>query len=301
MALNYRDLAMIYGRYFPDAPDGLIPVSDAVGEVVALGPEVTRFSAGDRVLNVFNPKWFAGPYPGTLQHEYGTAVDGWLTEYKVVSEESLELAPSALNDAQAATLSCAGVTAWTALTGPNPITATDTILTQGTGGVSLFAVQIAKAIGAKVISTTSTPEKAELLRTLGADEVLNYLDNPQWSTAVRSATGGRGVDRIIEVGGAATMRESLRCGHDATEIDLIGFLGQGNWGLQFAEFFDGSYEWIRRIRVGSRQDTRSFLKLLQVNTFKPVIDSTFAFEGFAEAFHRLDNRTNIGKVIIAMP
>ncbi|MCO5972991.1 zinc-dependent alcohol dehydrogenase family protein [Actinoallomurus soli] len=300
VSLNYRDLAMVYGHYFPDAPDGLIPVSDAAGEVADVGEGVTGFAIGDRVINVFNPRWFGGPYPGTAAYEYGTAQDGWLTQYKTVSEESLVAMPHGMSFEQAATLPCAAVTAWTALTGPLPVTAGDTVLTQGTGGVSLFALQLAKLIGARVIATTSSPAKAERLTALGADEVIDYTSNPQWGRLARELTGGRGVDRIIEVGGAATFAQTLIAGSDRAEIDAIGFLGPKDWGVEFMDLFNGGFETIRRIRVGSRQDTQSLLRFLARHNLEPVIDGVYPFEQTLDAWHRLDTRANFGKVVITL-
>lgn len=300
VSLNYRDLAMVYGHYFPDAPDGLIPVSDAAGEVTEIGEGVTGFTVGDRVMGVFNPRWFGGDYPGTAAYEYGTAQDGWLTQYKTVSEEGLVAIPPSYSFEQAATLPCAAVTAWTALTGPQPVTAADTVLTQGTGGVSLFALQLSKLIGARVIATTSSPAKAERLKMLGADEVIDYTSNPQWGRTAKELTGGRGVDRIIEVGGAATFAQTLIAGSDRAEIDAIGFLGLKDWGVEYMDLFNGGFETIRRIRVGSRQDTESLLRLLARHSLEPVIDSVYPFEQAFAAWHHLNARANFGKVVITL-
>lgn len=300
VSLNYRDLAMVYGRFFYDAPDGLVPVSDAAGEVVAIGEGVTRFSVGDRVINSFNPRWFGGQYTGTAQFEYGTGQDGWLTQYKSVSEEALLPMPAAMSFEQAATVPCAAVTAWTALTGRYPVSAADTVLTQGTGGVSLFAIQLCKLIGARVIATTSSEEKASFLRELGADDVILYQEQPEWGAVARELTSGIGVDRIVEVGGAATFAQSLIAGSPSCEIDMIGFLGTADWGVGFMDMFNDNFTTIRRIRVGSREDAESLLGLLARKQLDPVIDSVFTFEKAIDAWYRLDSRANLGKVVISI-
>ncbi|OHX12080.1 zinc-dependent alcohol dehydrogenase family protein [Chromobacterium sphagni] len=190
-SLNYRDLALLNGRYPMSYQDGLVPLSDAAGEVVELGADCRRFTVGDRICNTFFPEWFRGPFPlPTAARQYGSNLDGWLCQYKVVREEALVKAPQHLSFAEAATLTCAALTAWTALHGPQPIRAGDTVLTQGSGGVFLFAIQLAKLLGARVIATTSSAAKAQRLTELGADEVIDYTARPDWDAAARELNGG---------------------------------------------------------------------------------------------------------------
>ncbi|GAB1817647.1 zinc-dependent alcohol dehydrogenase family protein [Herbidospora sp. RD11066] len=300
VSLNYRDLALVHGRYFPDAPDDLVPVSDASGEITEVGEGVTRFAPGDRVINVFNPRWFGGPYPGTESFQYGTTQDGWLTQYKAVSEEHVIAMPPGMSYEQASTLPCAAVTAWSALTGPRPVGAADTVLTQGTGGVSLFAAQLAQRLGARVIATTSSPAKSELLKAIGVDEVIDYNAVPEWGVRARELTGGRGVDRVIEVGGAATFAQSLKAGNDNTEIDVIGFLGDGDWGVDFWSLYGGGFETLRKIRVGSRQDAESLVRFVAGHPIEPVVDRVYPFERTLDAWHHFDGGEALGKIVISL-
>ena len=202
VSLNYRDIAMALGRYPIPVEPGHIPTSDATAEVVAVGEGVEAFKPGARVISTFHPRWFGGDMPTTLDDDsYGGKRDGWLTEYKVVSQEAVIALPPGLTDAEGATLPCAAATAWNALAGPAPIRAGHSVLTLGTGGVSIFAVQLAKALGARVIATTSSDAKGAKLRALGADAVVNYRETKDWGETVRELTDGRGVDRVVEVGG----------------------------------------------------------------------------------------------------
>ena len=180
VSLNYRDVAIPLGRYVRDSKSGLVPCSDAAAEVVEVGEGVDDYRPADRVVSIFQPRWFGGPPPPTANADsYGSGQDGWLAEYKVVSRESVVPIPAGMSDEEAATLPCAGVTAWNALGGPAPIRAGQTVLTLGSGGVSVFALQLAKLLGARVIATTSSNQKAQTLRALGADDIINYRDHPQ--------------------------------------------------------------------------------------------------------------------------
>src|SRR5258706_6099637 len=204
-ALNFRDLAIVLGKSpFPVRP-GVVPISDAAGEVEVVGPGVSTLKMGDRVVSRFLPTWYGGPRIPNPE-TYGSDRDGWLTEYKVVAAEALSLAPASLSFEEAASLPCAAVTAWSALLG---VRAGDTVLTQGSGGVSLFALQLAKLLGARVMATTSSALNGRRLKEVGADAVVDYVENPQWADAVRALTAGRGVDRVVDVGGPGTLAEAL--------------------------------------------------------------------------------------------
>ncbi len=219
VSLNYRDLAVVLGRYVRSSKPGLIPTSDAACEVVEVGEGVTAYKPGDRVVSTFHPRWFGGRPPASTAHDtYGSGSDGWLAEFKAVSQEAVVPLPDSLSYADGSTLPCAAVTAWTALSGHPPIRAGQTVLTLGTGGVSIFALQLAKALGARVICTTSTALKAEKLVALGASDVIIYSEVAHWGKRARELTGGLGVDCVVEVGGPATVNESLRAVAGAAKL-----------------------------------------------------------------------------------
>src|SRR5229473_1632488 len=223
-SLNFRELSILRGYYpLPIRPD-VVPVSDGAGWVVAVGSDVTRARVGDRVADVLFPHWIDGPWAQEYSAQIGGSLDGMLTEYAVLSEEGVVQIPDHLSFEEAAALPCAGVTAWNALTGARPLQAGDTVLTLGSGGVSLFALQFAKLFGARVIATTSSDEKAERLKALGADSVINYRTTPAWHEVVRELTDGQGVDRVIEVGGAGTLEQSIKSTAVSGQISLVGWL-----------------------------------------------------------------------------
>ncbi|MET8995506.1 NAD(P)-dependent alcohol dehydrogenase [Amycolatopsis sp. NPDC004169] len=296
VSLNYRDLLILNGDHFAPGSGALIPVSDAAGEVAAVGEGVTRFGAGDRVINTFHPDWIAGRMPDTAVG-YGNGRDGWLAEYRAVPEHALVALPDSLSFEQGATLPCAAVTAWTSLDGVRP---GDVVLTLGTGGVSLFAVQLAKARGARVVSTTSSADKAAKLTGLGADTVIDYAAVPDWGQAVLDTTGGRGADRIVEVGGPGTFAQSVvAAGTHHAEIALVGFVGRSGPAVDFMDLFRSGAT-LRKIWVGSREDTEDLLRWLDVWPIEPVIDGVHSFEDAEAAFRRFESRENFGKVVIAV-
>src|SRR6202163_2545415 len=217
-SINFRDTLIANGDFpFPGSP-GVIALSDGAGEIEAIGDGVTRFAVGDRVVNSFLPTWFGGKLR-ELGQQYVLDLDGWLAEYRVVSEQALVTMPAHLTFEEAATLPCTAVTAWTALAGVAP---GDTVLTQGSGSVSLFALQLAQTLGARVIATTSTDEKAQRLLELGAHTVINYVRTPEWSAEVLALTDGRGVERVVEVGGSGNETQSIIAGAHAGEHALVG-------------------------------------------------------------------------------
>jgi alcohol dehydrogenase len=301
VSLNFRDLAMLRGRYPRACRPGLIPLSDAAGEIVELGEGVQSFKVGDRVMGAFNPRWFGGEMPSTiLADSYGAESDGWLTELKAVSQEALVAVPDGISYDEAATLPCAGVTAWTALTGSTPIRAGHSVLVLGSGGVSIFALQLARAVGATVVATTSSADKIQRLKDLGASEVVNYADDPQWGKAVRGLTGGRGVDRVVEVGGPGTIAQSLRAVALGGEIASIGFLSTENPGIDFFQL-KGSGASFRNIAVGDRNALIELSRVIAMAGIKPVIDRIFDFVSAREAFAHLESGAHLGKVVIRGP
>ena len=298
VSLNFRDIAMLRGRYPLPHRKGLVPTSDGAGEVVEVGAGVDGFKAGDRVMGTFHPRWYGGRMPPNVsQYGYGSEIDGWLVERKVISQESVVRVPDGLTYEEASTLPCAALTAWSALTLGMAIRSGHTVLTQGTGGVSIFALQLAKAVGAFVIATTSSVAKADRLRTLGADEVVVYKEEPRWGDRVRALTGGRGVDCVVEVGGPGTMGESLRAVRAGGEIASIGFLSTERTGIDFFALF-GSGATFRHISVGSREGLQDVARAIAMAGIKPVIDRVFDFERAKEAFAHLESGSHFGKVVI---
>ena len=301
VSLNYRDIAMPLGIYPAPSEPGHIPTSDAAAEVVSVGEGVRLFQPGDRVISNFHRRWFGGRAPAGWERDgYGALEDGWLAEYKVASEESVVRLPEPLSYEQGATIPCAATTAWTAIGGPAVIQPGQSILTLGTGGVSIFAVQLAHALGGRVIATTSSAGKAERLRELGADEVINYAEVPDWGDRARELTGGRGVDRVVENAGAGTIEQSLRAVAAGGVVALIGFLSGEAPGLDFSLLF-GSGATTQPVRVGSRTDLEDVVRLISAVGLQPAIDRVFDFDQAPAAFDRLQSGQHIGKIVITLP
>src|SRR6202165_5756547 len=267
-----RDLIIINGQYPMPVSSSRVPLSDGAGEVVAVGVGVTRFKVGDRVINSFFPNWFGGAF-NAMPEEYVVDCDGWLTEYKAVSAEALVAMPGYLTFEEAATLPCVAVAAWSALSG---VRAGKIVLTQGAGGVSLFAVQLAKALGARVIATSSNPENAARLREMGVGEVIDTRDLPDWGDKVRELTGGRGVDRVVEVGGPGSLAQSVKAIAYGGQVSLVGALAGMAGGIDFMAMFlsQATYQ---PIPTGSRRDLEDLCRVLEQHQIRPVIDSGFSF------------------------
>src|SRR5215472_15141487 len=237
----------------------------------------TRVKVGIRIAGCFHPRWFGGPIkPDYLTDRLGANLDGMLAQYAVLNEEALVHVPSHLSSEEAATLPCAAVTAWVALTGHRRVTAGDTVLTQGSGGVSVFALQLARILGARVIATTSTAEKAERLKALGASEVINYTETPDWDTRVRELTDDQGVDCVVEIGGPGTIAMSLKALAVGGHISLIGAsLSQSGAGFD-PLLLTGRGITLGSISVGSRDDFEAMNRAIAMHRLRPVIDRTFA-------------------------
>jgi NADPH:quinone reductase-like Zn-dependent oxidoreductase len=297
-ALNYRDLVVARGEH-PNLRPGLVPLSDGAGEVVGIGTEVDRVRVGDRVVASYNQAWISGPPEAEfLGGMLGGWIDGVLAEYVLLDQQGVVRLPDHLSFEEGATLPCAGVTAWSSLTCGAPLRAGQTVLVQGTGGVSIFALQIALLSGCRVIATTSSEAKAERLRALGADHVVNYVETPDWGRAVREATGGRGVDRIVEVGGPGTLEQALGCAAVGAQIALVGYVA--GLGAQInPRLLMRPGLGVHGLAVGSRSDLAALAAALEARRVRPVIDRVFPFEDAKPAYRHLESRGHFGKVVIA--
>jgi NADPH:quinone reductase-like Zn-dependent oxidoreductase len=297
-SLNYRDLMTAEGTYNPRQKLPLIPCSDGAGEVVAVGAGVTRVAVGDRVCSTLPQRWIAGePTRERVRSTLGGPFDGVLAEQAVLAEDGVVTAPAHLTDEEAATLPCAAVTAWNALVTEGRLAPGDTVLVQGTGGVSLFALQIARLLGARVIVTSSSDEKLERARALGADHGINYRTVADWGAQAKELTGGRGVDHVVEVGGAGTLEQSLRAVRFGGRISLIGVLAGGKAEIPLALIFMQKVS-VQGIMVGDRDSFEAMNRAFQLHQLKPVVDSTFPFAEARAAFDHLKSGRHFGKICV---
>lgn len=298
VSLNFREISiLIHGAYpLPVKPD-VVAVSDGAGEVVAVGDRVTRAKVGDRVAAAIFPRWIDGPFRLEYAPQLGGSLDGMLTELAAVGEDAVVPIPEHLSFEEAATLPCAGVTAWNALTGGRPLHAGETVLTLGSGGVSLFALQLAKLSGARVIVTTSNEAKAAKLRALGADDVIDYRATPDWPAEVRRRTGGRGVDLVVETGGTGTLEQSLASIAFGGQIAWVGSLAGRAAAIDVRGVFNAAVS-LRAVAVGSRAQFIAMNRAIAVHRLKPVLDRTFAFDDARAAFSYYASGQSFGKVII---
>jgi NADPH:quinone reductase-like Zn-dependent oxidoreductase len=298
-SLNYRDHAIIVGKYRYNLDHDTIPCSDGAGEVVAVGPAVTRFKLGDRVLPTFFQLWIDGAPPKS-RPALGAPLDGTLAEYLSLHEDGWVAAPPSLSFDEAATLTCAGPTAWNALMNVGTrVKPGDTVLCLGTGGVSMFALQFARAAGARVIVTSSSDAKIERARGLGASDGVNYKTHPDWEKEVLALTAGRGVDCVIENGGIGTLARSFQCVGWGGKIALIGVLAgpQGQANPHDLMFKSAS---LHGIGVGSRASLEQLIQAVEVNRIKPVIDKVFPFDQALDAFRLQASGNFIGKIVISI-
>src|ERR1700688_189014 len=298
-SLNYRDLMALKGGGRGPTKLGVVPLSDGAGEVAAVGDGVSRFAVGDKVIGCFHPHWFGGPIKADyLTDRLGANLDGMLAEYAVVSEEAAVATPSHLSFEEAGTLPCAAVTAVVALTGHRRVTAGDTVLIQGSGGVAVFALQFAQVLGARVIATTSTAEKAERLKALGASDVINYTETPDWDEKARELTDGRGVDCVVEIGGPGTIAMSLKALAVGGHVSLIGgSLSVSGTGLD-PLLLTGRGITLGSISVGSRTDFEAMNRAIALHRLRPVIDRVFPFADARDAYRYFESRAHFGQVVI---
>jgi NADPH:quinone reductase-like Zn-dependent oxidoreductase len=297
-SLNFHDFAVVAGMI--RTADGRIPMSDGAGEVTAVGAGVTAWKVGDRVLSLFFPNWPAGdPALPRLLGVPGDQADGFAAEQVAVAADALTRLPEGWSFEEAATLPCAALTAWRALFVEARIKPGDVVLTQGTGGVSIFAVQFAKAAGATVISTSSSAAKLERLKALGADHLVNYKEEAEWGRAAAALTGGRGVDAVVEIGGAGTLTQSIHACRIGGHISLIGVLAGIAGEVPTALVMSKNVR-IQGITVGSRQDQLDMISALEANGIRPVIDSSYPLDRIAEAFAHQVSQAHFGKICLAI-
>lgn len=296
LSLNYHDYMVAVGTA-PTA-DGRIPMSDGAGEVVEVGHGVTAFAPGDAVVSTFFPDWLSGePTPAMTRAMGGDTVDGYAAEYVTAPATAFTKAPPGWSHVEAATLPCAGLTAWRGLVVKGQVKPGDVVLTQGTGGVSLFALQFAKAAGATVIATSSSNEKLARLSALGADHVINYRETSDWAAAALALTGGRGVDHVVEIGGAGTLPQSIKACRIGGHIALIGVLAGLSGAIPTYLIF-GRQLRISGVAVGSREDQEAMIRAVTACGMRPIIDSVFPLEGLAEAYRHQASQNHFGKICI---
>lgn len=296
-SLNYHDL-LVCSRPGAAAANR-IPMADGAGVVTAVGQGVTEFAVGDHVVSTFFPQWPAGRHlPSDFSKVPGDGCDGFAREYVTMPTNAFTLAPKGYSHEEAATLTTAGLTAWRALVVDGRLQAGDTVLVLGTGGVSIFALQMAKSMGARVIATTSSAAKAERLKALGADVVINYADTPEWGNAVLAATGGRGADIVVEVGGPGTLPQSIRACAVGGHIALIGVLTGFAGSVPTVELM-AKQQTLKGLIVGSREQQQDMVRALEQWSWRPVIDSTYPLVQLAQAFAYQQSGQHFGKICLS--
>lgn len=299
-SLNYRDLVVPnrgYGVHTGTLP--LIPVSDGAGVVTEVGPGVQRVAVGDRVCPTYFQRWISGePDLERLTQSLGGPIDGTMTDTMCLSEEGVSKLPAHLSDIEAATLPCAALTAWSALVTLGNTKPGDRVLIQGCGGVALFAVAFARLLGAHVTVISSSEERMERVRQLGADATLNYRSTPEWAKATREITGGRGYDLILELGGEKTLPQSLRCIRPGGTIAMIGILSGSAMAASLGLIITRQVR-LQGVTVGHRDSFEAMLRAIDQHRIKPVVDRVFAFEELKEAFAYLQSGAQFGKVCLA--
>lgn len=295
-SLNYHDYAVVKGMI--PSEQGRIPMSDGAGEVTAVGDGVTEFAVGDRVVSTFFPDWLDGTPPqSAFTRVPGDGIDGYAREAVTAPTHGFTRAPEGYSHAEAATLTCAGLTAWRALFFDYSLKPGDTVLVQGTGGVSIFALQFAKAAGARVIATSSSEEKLERVRALGADHTINYKEVAAWGPKALELTGGRGVDCVVEIGGAGTLDQSMLATRVGGHVALIGVLAGFAGPVQTALLFSKNLT-VRGLTVGSRAMQQAMIAAIEANGIRPEISDRFPLAELAAAFRYQESGQHFGKIAI---
>lgn len=297
-ALNFRDILVVNGQFPRSQQEVIIPLCDGAGEVVDVGSGVTSLRVGDRVTPLYNQRWMAGEMQdGDTEWSLGGCIDGVAAQYRAFDEMGVLKFPDHMTYAEAATLPCAGVTVWNSLHGPRPIAAGDRLLTLGTGGVSIHALQMAHAAGAEVIVTSSSDEKLARAKELGADHIINYAKTPEWDVAVREITGGLGVDHVIENGGGATLLRSIKSTRRGGWIHIIGLIAPGEIDPVHILL---SGVTVRGQEVGSREMFAAMNRSLAHSRIRPVVDKEFAFDQLADALGELAEGKHFGKLVLSI-
>ena len=296
-SLNYRDLMVVKGQYNPKLRFPFIPLSDGAGEVAEVGAGVTRVKPGERVAGAFMPAWVGGALTeAKSKTALGGGAPGVLAEYVVLDAEGVVPVPAHLSDEEAATLPCAAVTAWHALVVEGQVKAGDVVLVQGTGGVSLFALQFARLNGARVIATSSSDDKLKRVRELGASDGINYKTTPDWDKRARELTG-EGVDHVVEVGGAGTLGRSLKAVRMGGRVSLIGVLSGGSAEVTVLPILMKGAR-VQGIYVGSREMFEAMNRAIALHGLRPVVDRVFPFAEVQEAMRHMESGAHFGKVVI---
>jgi len=295
-SLNFHDYAVVAGMIPTD--DGRIPMSDGAGVVDAVGEGVTEFAVGDPVVSTFFPGWLEGPARvGGFRTTPGDGIDGYAREQVIAPATSFTYQPAGYSHAESATLTTAGLTAWRALVVDGGLKAGDTVLVLGTGGVSIFALQFAKMMGARVIATSSSNEKLARLRELGAEHTINYKETPEWGKAVKALTEGEGVDHVVEVGGSGTLPQSIDAVKIGGHIALIGILTGREGEIPTAKLM-AKQATLKGLIVGSRRDQIEMTRAIEANGMRPVIDREFALTDIANAFRHQEAGKHFGKICL---
>ena len=295
-SLNYHDFAVVSGMWGPSVPR--IPMADGAGEVIAVGAGVGEFAVGDHVVSTFFPTWLDGePRVEGFATVPGDGVDGYARETVTAPASAFTRAPRGWSHAEAATLTTAGLTAWRALMADGALKPGDSVLVQGTGGVSIFALQFAKLAGATVIATSSSDEKLERLRALGADHLINYRKDPAWGETARQLTGGRGVDHVIEVGGPATLAQSMAAARVGGHLAVIGILTGVAGELPLVPALLKQLR-LQGVLVGSRSQQQDMVRAIDANGLRPVIDRHFALDDIVAAFRYQESNRHFGKICL---
>ncbi|UYF98965.1 MULTISPECIES: zinc-dependent alcohol dehydrogenase family protein [unclassified Halomonas] len=296
-SLNFHDYAVVAGMIPTD--DGRIPMSDGAGVVEAVGEGVTEFAVGDRVVSTFFPTWLEGPARvGDFRTTPGDGVDGYAREQITRPATWFTHQPEGYSHAEAATLTTAGLTAWRALVVDGGLKAGDTVLVLGTGGVSIFALQFAKMMGARVIATSSSDEKLEKLKALGAEHVINYQKTPEWGKKVKELTGGEGVDHIVEVGGPKTLPQSIDAVKIGGHMALIGILTGREGDIPTAKLM-AKQATLKGLIVGSRRDQLEMIRAIEASHLRPIIDREFGLEEIGDAFRHQESGQHFGKICLS--